>query len=286
MNLAPADMVNTIICGDNVAALKQLPDECIGMSLQSPPYDPVDGDLNVQTNGRMRDYEGYSWNFKAVAAELYRVTKPGGVAVWVVGDATVNGSETGSSFRQALYFMALGFRLYQTIHYRKPPAVPTTNRYYNSTEYMFVFSKGAPKSIHLIQDRPNKYAGGKRKKDKTIAKGTPQKGQGYYTYQEFGRRTNVWDYQPGNSGKQDVNLHPAPFPEELARDHILSWSNPGDLVLDCFVGSGTTAKMAALLDRKFIGIEVSEKYAAIARERVRRVQLQPKLIPFVLPLGI
>lgn len=246
---------NVIYTGDSAEVLKTFPDECIDLSVQSPPYD------------NLRTYEGEAdFDFETIAKQLFRVTKQGGVCVWVVGDATVNGSETGTSFRQALYFMQCGFNLYDTMFYKRFNGIPTSGRYYDVIEYMFIFSKGRPKSINFIADRQNKTAGHIEKKDITINKGQRKEWKNKtFTTQEVGRRTNVWEYL---TGQGDTNGHPAPFPEGLARDHILSWSNAGDIVLDCFAGSGTTLKMAKELSRQYIGIERVPKYVAIAEKRL------------------
>lgn len=269
MNQLPPELIDTIITGDNVDVMKRLiPDESISLTVTSPPYD------------NLRDYEGHAWDFEAVAAELWRVTKPGGVVVWVVGDATVNGSETGTSFRQALHFMGLGFNM-ETMVYEQAGtgAKGSNNLYWQGFEFMFVFGKGATKARHRIADRQNLWAGQVTGYENKVSRTGTRNERGKRVTPQFSVRTNIWRYQVGNNG-DDLTDHPAPFPEDLAQDHILSWSSPGDIVLDCFAGSGTTCKQCVLLDRRFIGIEISEKYAAIARERVRRVQIQPKLIPF------
>jgi DNA modification methylase len=260
--------VDEIFCGDNVEVMAGLPDESIPLTVTSPPYD------------NLRSYNGYSWDFEALAAQLWRVTKPGGVVVWVVGDATVSGSETGTSFRQALYFMDLGFNLHDTMIYKVAGvgAKGSHASYWQAFEYMFVLSKETPKSINLIRDKRNRYAGKNQgtSGEKTNSIGMRLHGNGYQT-QKVGIRENVWVYPAGNSNGGDLTDHPAPFPEQLAHDHIISWSNPGDLVLDPFMGSGTTAKMCVLTDRHFIGIDISEDYCNLARRRVAAVKQQPKL---------
>lgn len=214
------------------------------------------------------------FDFEPIARELYRVTKQGGVVVWVVGDATIKGSETGTSFRQALYFKEIGFNLHDTMIYEKAgSAYPETVRYYQFFEYMFVFSKGKPKTINLIEDRENKWGG-----TLTFGKSSNRKADGSLKQRsekrmvkEIGVRANMWRYSNGYgycATDAFAHDHPAPFPEALARDHILSWSNEGDTVLDPFAGSGTTGKMALLHNRNFIGMEISAEYLEIARRRV------------------
>lgn len=251
--------INKVIQGNNVEVLKEFPDECIDMVLTSPPYD------------NLRDYKGYSFDFEALAKELYRVLKVGGVIVWVVGDAVVNGSESGTSFRQALYFKEIGFNLHDTMIYEKNGSpYPEATRYFQVFEYMFVLSKGTPKSINLLQDRKNKWLGSWGKRSTRDRKGNLHQAS-EIECKEFGTRFNIWRINNGNgfSTKDEIAYkHPAIFPEQLAQDHIISWSNEGDIVLDTFNGSGTTTKMAKILGRKYIGIDVSEEYNEIARQRL------------------
>lgn len=228
--------VNTVYCGNCLEVLKGFPENCINLTVTSPPYD------------NLRSYNGYEFDFEGIARELFRVTANGGVVVWVVGDATDKGSETGTSFRQALYFKEIGFNLHDTMIYEKnSPAFParaSSNRYTQIFEYMFVFSKGKPK-CNLICDKPNKWAGHKDFSGK-LKNPVP----------DFSPRNNIWKYTTSFNGVK----HPAPFPEKLAEDHILTWSNPGDLVLDPMAGSGTTLRAAKKAGRNYIGIEISEEY--------------------------
>lgn len=251
--------VNKIHCGDNIELMKKLPDNTIDLTITSPPYD------------NLRKYNGYSFNFESVANELYRVTKDGGVVVWVVGDKTEKGSETGTSFRQALYFKEIGFNLHDTMIYMsdKPPL--THNRYEQKFEYMFILSKGKPKTFIPIMEE-SKYAG-ENKKARTF-RHTGEELQETHQKNEVKKQKikgNVWFYSTGynKSSKDKIAFkHPAIFPEPLAQDHILSWSNEGDLVLDCFMGSGTVAKMCLLNNRNFIGMEISREYVDLANERL------------------
>ena len=248
--------------GDCAKIMETFPDGGIDLTVTSPPYD------------NLRSYNGYVFDFEAIAHQLHRVTKPGGIVVWVVGDATINGSETGTSFRQALYFKEIGFNLHDTMIYQVPGtgAKGSKYSYWQCFEYMFVFSKGRPATVNLLKDRRNKKAGS------VATSGTKQKQTGTRLFppggkviQEFGYRNNIWVILAGNNGNDQTN-HPAPFPEALARDHILSWSNPGDMVLDPMCGSGTTGKMAILNGRDFTGIEVSPEYLAITEKRIYSAQ--------------
>lgn len=230
----------------------------IDLTVTSPPYD------------NLRTYNNSSvWNFKVfkeVAKKLWIVTKKGGVIVWVVGDATVKGSETGSSFRQALYFKELGFNLHDTMLYEKTSiSFPDAKRYQNSFEYMFVLSKGVPKTINLIMDKKNKYAGSKIHGTRRKPSGVFYQCSGKTEIKEYGIRWNIWKIS--NKGNRKYN-HPAVFPRQLARDHIISWSNEGDTILDCFMGCGTTGKEAKILNRNFIGIEVDKNYFKMSKANI------------------
>lgn len=250
----------TLYHGDCLEVMATMPADSIDLTVTSPPYD------------NLRTYNGYAFDFEGIARELYRVTKPGGVVVWVVGDATVKGSETGTSFRQALYFKDVcGFNLHDTMIYSKPnfSAVGALRtRYAPVFEYMFIFTKGPVATFNPIKDRRCKTAG--KAKAGTIRQrdgSTKRMSNEGWIQPAFGQRFNIWEIAP-----QCQKGHPAPFPEALARDHILSWSNPCDTVFDPFLGSGTTGKMAVLAGRQFIGIEISDDYLTIAADRIASAQ--------------
>jgi len=252
--------LNNIYNMECVEGMKLLDDNSIDLTVTSPPYDDL------------RKYNGYSFDFESVTKELFRITKDGGVVVWVVGDATIKGSETGTSFKQALYFKDIGFNLHDTMIYSKSKIVPTDfkcNRYYQGFEYMFVFSKSKPKTCNYIRI-PCLHGGKKtisinRKEDGELRDDRIEKQKGRVVA-ETKIKSNIWEY-----ASKPVKGHPAPFPEQLANDHIISWSNEGDTVLDIFMGSGTTAKMAKLNSRKYIGFEISKEYCDIAEDRVKTV---------------
>ena len=255
-----AKLKNTIICGDAGIVLPRLSDDYIDLTVTSPPYDDL------------RMYSGFSFDFEQIAQELKRVTKQGGVVVWVVGDATIKGSETGTSFRQALYFMECGFNLHDTMIYQKSHfANPSKGRYHQIFEYMFVFSKGKPKTFNPILDKPVKYGKPWGKASARNADGTLSTRIGNSGDRKLGMRTNIFKYSTGfgfNTKDKQAHKHPAIFPEQLVADHIKSWSNEGDTILDPFNGSGTTTKMARLLNRSYIGIDVSREYCDIAEQRL------------------
>jgi len=239
-------------CLDTMLRMK---DNFIDLTVTSPPYD------------NLRKYNGYSFDFESIAKELYRTTKEGGVVVWVIGDGTKNGSESGSSFKQALYFMECGFKLHDTMIYKKKRIVPLTHkRYEQSFEYMFVFVKGKIKTFNPIMIAC-KYAGtetwGNRTFHKTSSSGLVETNN--KRVNDYKQKENVWEYL---NAKDKAFKHPAPFPEQLANDHIISWSNENDLVYDPFMGSGTTAKMAIANNRNWIGSEISKEYCDIIRERL------------------
>lgn len=252
-----------ILCGNCTEALKEIPDESVDLVVTSPPYD------------KLRTYKGYEFDFEGIAQQLLRVVKKGGVVVWVVGDATVKGSETGSSFRQALHFKDIGFNLHDTMIYHKDNPVPVggRNRYYQAFEYMFVLSKGKPKTFNpIIVPRRNKHNDKRTVRYRAVTRNA----DGSFVkkvvpIKENVKKQNLWTYvvSGGASTKDKIaHKHPAIFPEKLAEDHILSWSNEGDVVLDPMCGSGTTLKMAALNNRSYIGIDVSEEYCGVAKERI------------------
>lgn len=254
-----------------IDGLKLLDDNSVDLTVCSPPYD------------NLREYHGVinedTWNFdvfKPIAKELYRVTRKGGVVVWVVGDAVVDGGETGSSFRQALYFQECGFKLHDTMIYEKNsstfPARADSKRYSQIFEYMFVFVKGKIRNdIKLIADKKNKWFGwtnwGQHSQYDT--EGNLVKAKNIRPIPEFSLRTNIWKYSVSFNDKTG---HPAVFPEKLAEDNILSWSCEGDLVLDPFMGSGTTAKMAMLNNRNYIGFELNKDYYEKSLERVAKYE--------------
>ena len=238
--------------------------EPVDLTITSPPYD------------NLRDYHGYMFNFERIAGKLYQITKEGGVVVWVVGDETINGSESGESFRQALYFKKIGFRLCDTMVYKKggQGATGSNMAYWQDFEYMFILTKGKLKTFNPLKDRLNKtepkikiessghrYANGKTKDKRIIQR------------KKYGKRFNVWEYHEHGTKTQ----HPAVFPKALAQDHIISWSNKYDTVLDPMSGSGTVPKMCEKLNRRWLACEISEEYCEIAAKRIKSETSQLKL---------
>jgi site-specific DNA-methyltransferase (adenine-specific) len=251
--------------------MKTLDGCSIELTVTSPPYD------------NLRNYNGYTFDFEGIAKELFRVTKQGGVVVWVVGDATIKGSETGTSFKQALYFKEIGFNLHDTMIYQKNsyPFTPV-NRYYQQFEYMFVFSKGKPKTYNIQRCETDPRWRNKTNKSSTHRnKDGTTSGLKYEIGKDTRKMDNVWKlntgYMKGTPDKVAFE-HPATFPDMLAERHILSWSNEGDTILDPFAGSGTTLKMAKKNGRNYIGIEISEEYIDIIHKRLDSLIEKPKII--------
>ena len=245
-----------LIHGDCLEEMKKIPVNSIDLTVTSPPYD------NLRTyNGNISQWNEEKW--KTIILELYNLTKPGGVVVWVVGDATIKGSETGTSFKQALWAKECWFNLETMIWEKTGSGCLGSSKFYGQNfEFVFVWTKGFPKKTHLICDRENKIKAGWVKVNGSL----DQTGKGKDRVVErkpFGKRTNIWRIDTQKNSK-----HPAPFPEKLALDHILSWSNEGDTVLDPFMGSGTTGKMAKQLGRNFIGIDMDKEYYEIAKARI------------------
>ena len=259
-------MKSECFCGDASELLKGVGDETIDLTVTSPPYD------------ELRTYNGYAFDYREILRQLYRVTKAGGVVVWVVADQTRNGSESGTSFKQALYAMECGFNLHDTMIWLKDTcAFPETSRYYQCMEYMFVFSKGKPKTVNLIADKKNKWSGTNIHGTYRTAEGNTKKRDAVWkesVTQDYGVRTNVWEIPTEKANKTG---HPAVFPEKLVADHLRTWSQEGDTVLDPFLGSGTTRIVAYDMKRDFIGFEISEEYFEKQEQRFKRHSAQMNL---------
>jgi len=245
-----------------IATMDKMPDEYVDMTITSPPYDDL------------RSYNGYEFPVDEIAESLFRKTKDGGVVIWVVGDKTVNGSETLTSFRHALIFKDAGFNVHDTMLYVKNNPIPSDcgKRYRQCFEYMFCFSKGQPKTFNPIT-APTKSAGTKIKAFRIT-----ERGRGNVPDEDIGREikserkiSNIFTYNVGTSSSRDriAFEHPAIFPEQLVEDQIRTWTNEGDLVYDCFMGSGTTGKIAEMLYRRWLGSEISADYVRLAERRIR-----------------
>lgn len=254
------EFLNRILHGNCSEIMQYMPDECIDLTVTSPPYD------------KLRDYKGFVFPFEDIANQLYRVTKKGGVIVWVVGDSyDKKGSETLTSFKQALHFKDIGFNFHDTMIYKKNSyPFPPSNRYYQQFEYMFILSKGRPKTSNLLRQNT-------KWKKETNEVSTTRKKNGTTTNMKYekGKNSrildNVWEINTGymrTTKDKFAYEHPAIFPEELANKHIKTWSNEKEIVFDPMCGSGTTLKMAYLNNRNFIGIDYSEEYVDISKKRI------------------
>ena len=252
---------NEIYCGDCVNVMRQMEDETIDLTVTSPPYD------------NLRDYNGYSFDCRLIAEELYRITKKGGVVVWVVGDKIIKGNKTLTSFKQALMFQEVGFNVHDTMIYKKKNTpFMRSNAYTNCFEYMFVFSKGSPKTFNPIKEKTVRN-GKEMLVTNKKSDGINKKVLGQLNKEKT--KNNIWEYAVGLGGTTNDKIafqHPATFPERLAEDHILSWSNENDVVFDPMCGSGTTCKMALLNNRNYIGCDISEEYVEISKQRIKMVE--------------
>ena len=279
---------NTLVCCDCVEGMRALPSSSIPLTVTSPPYDDL------------RDYGGHIWDFEkfmVAAHELWRLTMPGGIVVWVVQDKIDKGSESGTSSRHRIYFQRLGFRLHGTIIlYSKGIRLPQKRRYVNQFQYAIVLSKGRPRTFNLLVDRPNSTAGQRARVSRRAKNGSRERVMYEYTTQPFGPRGNVWPYTvggPHSTRDSYASDHPALMHEGMARDLIVSFSRPGDLVLDPFGGAATTAKMALLDHRRYLSIEAHRPYHDLAVRRMdnahdtymRLLDVELQLSPSALPLG-
>jgi len=273
LNQIDPKFINHILHCDCVVGMQWLPDCCIPLTVTSPPYD------------NFRAYGGHKFAFESVARELYRVTVPGGVVVWVVQDQVVNGSFSGTKHRQAVFFQKVGFGIHNeltivTLNSRLPQKV----RYTPTSHTAFVFGKGRPRAVNLLRDEPNKQAGMfKPTWSRRTREGNRETGDYGKNVAPFRLRSDVWFYLVGNNvTTTDGTKHPALMPEKMAEDLIVSWSIPGDLVFDPFVGGGTTCKMALMNHRHYLGMDIHEPYVQIARDRLEvangRLQELPEAI--------
>jgi site-specific DNA-methyltransferase (adenine-specific) len=238
----------------------------INGAITSPPYE------NLRAYGSAPPCDTF-----AVIREIAAVLGMGGVCMWNVADQVVNGGESGTSFKQALHAMDCGLRLHDTMIYCKEGVTfPDSNRYHPAFEYMFVFSKGVPRHFNGIADWRNKWGGSPMHGTDRQPSGdvTPINGIGRPVL-SYGLRRNWWPLANAYTG--ETKGHPAPMPYEMAAGHVLTWTAPGDTVLDPFMGSGTTGIACARLGRRFVGIEIEPRYFDLACRRIERAERQPDL---------
>lgn len=247
----------TIYTENCLDTLARVDDDVLDMTITSPPYDDL------------RDYNGYHFPVEKIAAALFAKTMPGGVVVWVVGDRTLNGSESLSSFRHAIAFNDAGFRVHDTMIYAKNNPIPSDcgKRYRQCFEYMFCFSKGQPKTFNPITQKIKQEKAFKSFRITRVGRNDLAHD---HVAPKRRKVNNIFFYNVGTSSSGDkvAFQHPAIFPEKLVEDQIRTWTNEGDLVYDCFMGSGTTAKVAHLLGRRWLGSEISAEYVRLAEERL------------------
>lgn len=258
--------INQVYCKDCIDLMKEMDEGIVDLTVTSPPYDSL------------RNYKGYSFDFASIAKGLFRVTKKGGIVVWVVGDKIKNGDRSLTSFRQALYFQEIGFNVHDVMIYKKRNTpFMRSNAYTNCYEFMFVFSKGKVNTFNPIMEKTVRQGlemmpfnkGPEAINQKTLKELKPQK-----------TKNNIWEYAVGLGGTtndKEAFQHPAVFPERLAQDHIISWTNPGDLVFDPMCGSGTTLKMAKKNNRQYIGCDISKEYVALTKNRLEKVVIKLEL---------
>lgn len=258
--------INKITVGNCVEVMKDFESDVIDLTVTSPPYDDL------------RNYKGYIFPFQDIAKELYRITKQGGIIVWIVNDATIDGSETGTSFKQALFFKEIGFNLHDTMIFRKTNPIPQIyrKRYNNEFEFMFVFSKGTVKTHNpLMVDCLHAGLELNGTTYKNFSKNQQTREKLANPVKDKKIKGNIWEYVVGKKEEdQEAKNHPAPFPCQLARDHIISWTNPGDVVFDPMCGSGTTPRVAVELGRNYIGIDISHDYCELAIQRIKKIEMQ------------
>ena len=276
--------MNEVIFGNAIDKMREMVDNIVDLTVTSPPYDTMRS-YNGKVNEVVFD-DHFSFPFVDMAKELFRITKQGGIVVWIVNDQIVKGGESGNSFRQALKFQEIGFKIYDTMIYHKNGApFPESGRYSQVFEYMFILLKGdRANTVNIIRDKVNRWAGVSPYGRRTTRskEGVLVDAETTFVVSEHGSRYNVWyvNNGAGYSAKDKyAHEHPAIFPEGLAEDHILSWSNEGDLVFDPMCGSGTTLKMAKMNNRNYIGIDIVEEYATLARKRVANVKSYTKETP-------
>ena len=253
--------LNEVYCEDSLKALKNLPPNSIDLMVTSPPYDSI------------RDYTGFSLDLKGIGKELFRVMKEGGIAVMVMQDQTKNFAKSLTSFRTAIDWVDnAGFKLFETTIYRKYGAEGAwwTKRFRVDHEYMFIFLKGERPAYFNKEPLkiPSKHGG------KTMTGGGTRLTNGIRIptrkihINPMKCRGTIWEYMTAGDGTRLKHEHPATFPDKLPYDFIQCFSPENSVVLDIFMGSGTTALAAIKLNRNFLGFDISQKYVDLAKKRI------------------
>ena len=253
--------VNKIICEDNITYLKTLPDECIDFVITSPPYDAL------------RDYNGYKLDLHGLGVELLRVLKDGGICVMVIQDSTRDFAKSLTSFRTIVDWCDnIGFRLFECNIYNRQGTEGAwwKKRFRVDHEYMPIFLKGKrPQYFDKENIKiPSKH-GGKIMTGANIRTKNGQTGSRKVKINPTKCPGTVMTFGNTCGGESKLkSKHPAVFPNMLAYDMIECFCPEDGTVLDPFNGSGTTTLAAKCLGRNYIGIDVSEEYNKIARERL------------------
>ena len=263
-------MINQIFNEDCLETMKRMPDNYVDLILTSPPYD------NMRSYGGNKNYHqrlnqtGFSFDFEGIAKELTRVLKPGGVIMWNVQDQTIKGSRTGNSMRQALFFMEeCGLFLHDhLIWYKTGTPFPSIYRYRNVWENMFILTKGKPNTFNPILKK-NKTGGASRnRRRERNHNGELVMKERVVTTKEYGIDDNVWYITNHFNVTDEMKKygHPAVMADEVAKRHIQSWTNEGDVVYDPFLGAATTTRLAKQMNRNWIGSEIHKPYFDISKK--------------------
>lgn len=262
--------LNEIYCIDCVEGMKKIPDNSVDIVVTSPPYDGI------------RDYNGFNFDLHETGRGLIRILKEGGIVAMVIQDQTKNFGKTLTSFKTIIDWCDnIGFKLFECVIYRKHGSEGAwwTNRFRVDHEYMPIFLKGEkPQYFNKENLKVPSIHGGKvmtgsgsrRTDGKTNARVTRP-------INTMKCRGTIWNYLMAGDKDPIKRQHPAPFPDQIPLDFIECFCPPGGVVLDPFMGSGSTAVAAKKLNRKYIGFDTSEEYIKIAHARLRNTETQLKV---------
>ena len=256
-----------LIVGDCLNIMKKIEENTFDLIVFSPPYDSL------------RKYNDYTFDLKKTGEQIFRVLKDGCLCAMVIQDQTKNFGKSLTSFRTAVDWVdRIGFKLFETVIYRKHGIEGAwwNKRFRVDHEYIHLFLKGEkPRYFNKDPLRiPSKHGGktmvgsGNRKTDGTTTKTTT------IHVNKMKCRGTVWDYLNAGDKNKLKQQHPAVFPDKIPYDIISCFSPVKGLVLDPFVGSGSTCVMAKKLDRFYTGIDISSKYIEIAKKRLKEVQME------------
>ena len=264
--------LGNVYCVDCVEGMKAIPDGSVDLVVTSPPYD------------RTRDYNGFSFDLHATGEQIFRILRDGGVAAVVIQDQTKNFGKSLTSFRTVVDWCDnIGFKLFECVIYRKHGTEGAwwTQRFRVDHEYMPIFVKGhRPKYFNKDPLKiPSKHGG------KTMT-GSGNRQTNGRTTQTIRRAINltkcrgtVWEYLMAGDKNPVKRKHPAPFPDKIPLDFIQCFCQPDGIVLDPFMGSGSTAVSAKKLGRHFLGFDISSEYCKIAETRLNNTDFNLPLFP-------